>query len=142
LEAVSNAILDAQGSYTQRQRIEIPGYYELWATYGNVKSNVVKLKIYGVVVDLPTQHKRSDIWMTMKLYADRAGDYDIYVAPNGDWSLEWKFFTLKVNEGGYAEQRIWYRPNVGVYWWDARFKTDSRYSAISWGASDFVEVIP
>ena len=139
---VQSGTLDNTGTYSMRRQFLIPGFYEIWGECSGFKTDPVKLEIRGVMVELPKEHSRADIYMIMKLYANVIEEYDIYVLPNGDESQEWKFFSMSVNAGGYGEKRIWYRPFVGTYWWDARLKSNPSYSADSWGADSFVEVVP
>lgn len=109
-EQTFNALLSEYGDFYHAETINIPGYWDFWATTDTgVTSNIPRLTVEGAMLTSSrTFFSQLDPFgegysTTLKLYCHSAGSATVFV---NDGSSSTVIATVHINSGGYGEGAV------------------------------------
>lgn len=97
-------LLDAAGKFEQGNQMNVPGFWEFWATANGVTSNIAKLTVEGmkVVCASSSYSKTMKDSMLIKVYSVFSGNVGI-IANDPAHSISYPVTNCVVSTKGYGE---------------------------------------
>jgi hypothetical protein len=105
-ETSFGALLDSDGHFYHSQTIDLPGYWDFWATTDTgVTSNMPRLEVQGAMIvsnDFFFSRIMDDETATLQLFCHSSGTATVF-ANDPDDMTSTSLGTVHINSGGYAE---------------------------------------